>query len=266
MIDIHSHIIPGVDDGSPSLEESLAILKMAEEDGVKAMVATPHMFCPVSEIKDVEQLQDQFLQLKKEAARHNLKIEILPGAEIFFVSDLKEKLETFRSGLTINNSSYFLLEFPPGIVFPGSKEYIVELVTDGFIPIICHPERNQVFQENPRELYQLLQAGALSQIDAGSLRGEFGRAAYSTSLDLLRHNLAHVIASDCHGVETRVPGLSFVYKKLSGIRGIEKETIDMLVEKIPLAIVNDNVPPDIGPMIEPGKQKSIFGFFRSGFK
>jgi len=266
MIDLHSHIIPDVDDGSSSMEESIKMLKIAWEDGVKAMVATPHMFGQVSRIKSIEQLQQKFMELKKRAADNGMEIEILPGAEIFFVSDLREKLKTFGHALTLNSSDYFLLEFPPGIVFPGSEEYIVELVAEGFIPIICHPERNEIFQENPYLLYQLLQAGALSQIDAGSLRGDFGPEAYSASLELLKGNLVHAIGSDCHNAGSRGPGLSFVYKKLRGIRGIEKEKIDMLVEKIPLAIVNNNVPPDIGPMIEPGKRKSIFGFFRSGFK
>ncbi len=263
MIDIHSHIIPSVDDGSSSIEESLKMLKIAWEDGVKAIVATPHIFGQSSRIKNLEQMQHKFMELKKSAEEYPIKIEILPGAEVFFVSDLREKLKTYRNALTINYGNYFLLEFPPDIVFPGSEEYIFELVTDGFIPIICHPERNLTFQQNPHLLYQLLQAGALAQIDAGSLRGNFGLAAYSTSLELLKYNLVHVIASDSHDQALLVPGLSFVYRKL---RAIEKEKIDMMVEGIPLAIVNNSVPPDMGPMIEPGKKKSFFDFITSVFK
>ena len=263
MVDIHSHIIPGVDDGSSSMEESLKMLKIAWEDGIKAIIATPHVFCQKSMIENMEGLQPVFNELKKKAADHHIKIEILMGAEVFFVSDLREKLMIYRDVLTINNSDYFLLEFPPDIVFPGSKEYILNITADGFIPIICHPERNLVFQQNPLLLYQLLQVGALSQVDAGSIRGDFGITAYSTSMDLLKFNLVHVIASDCHNLEFHVPGLSFLYNKL---RGIEKEKIDMMVEKIPLAIVSNNAPPDIGPMIEPGSKKSFFDFITSVFK
>lgn len=263
MIDIHSHIIPDVDDGSSSFEESIKMLKIAWEDGVKAIVATPHIFGHSSRIKNIEKLHHTFEELKKKAADHHIKIEILPGAEVFFVSDLKEKLITYRNFLTINNSDYFLLEFPPDIVFPGSKEYILDIVDNGFIPIICHPERNLIFQQNPLLLYQLLQTEALAQIDAGSIRGDFGMTAYSTSMDLLKFNLVHVIASDCHNMGCQVPGLSFVYKKL---HSIEKEKIDMLVEKIPLAIVTNSAPPDIGQMIEPGKKKSFFDFINSVFK
>jgi protein-tyrosine phosphatase len=263
MIDLHSHIIPAVDDGSSSLEESLEMLEAAWKDGVKAIVATPHMFGPVGRIKTIEHLQRTTRELKKTAADFNLKIEILAGAEIFFVSDLREKLETYRDALTINNSGCFLLEFPPDLVFPGSGEYIGELVARGLIPIICHPERNDVFQDNPRLLYRLLQAGALSQVDAGSLRGEFGPEAYSSAMLFFKCNLVHVVASDCHGMKSRLPGLSFVYKKLAGLG---KEKIDMLVEKIPLAIVNKNALPDMGPMLEPGKRRSVFDFLRGGFR
>jgi protein-tyrosine phosphatase len=263
MIDIHSHIIPAVDDGSSSMKESLEMLKIAWEDGVRAIVATPHIFSQISRIKDIEQLHHKFMELKKSAQDHHIEIEIMPGAEVFFVSDLREKLKTYWNVLNINYSNYFLLEFPGDMVFPGSEEYIFELVTDGFIPSICHPERNLVFQQNPHLLYQLLQAGALAQIDAGSLRGSYGLSAYSASMELLKHNLVHVIASDCHNQTFMVPGLSFVYKKL---HGIEKEKIDLMVDKIPLAIVSNSDPPDIGPMIEPGNKKSFFDFITSVFK
>ncbi len=99
MIDIHSHIIPSVDDGSSSIEESLKMLKIAWEDGVKAIVATPHIFGQSSRIKNLEQMQHKFMELKKSAEEYPIKIEILPGAEVFFVSDLREKLKTYRNAL-----------------------------------------------------------------------------------------------------------------------------------------------------------------------
>ncbi len=263
MIDIHAHIIPDVDDGASSMEESLKMLKIAEQDGVKAMAATPHIFSQMSKLESTAELHQRFEELKKELAHHRMGIEIVPGAEIFFVTNLREKLMTYGDALTINRSDYFLLEFPADIVFPGSKEFISDLVADGFIPIIVHPEKNHTFQKNPHLLFQILQAGALSQVDADSLRGESGPDAYDTALELIKCNLVYVIASDCHSSKLRPPGLSFVYKKLSII---EKEKIDMLVETVPLAIVNNSAPPDIGPMKEPGHNKSIFDFLRGVFR
>jgi protein-tyrosine phosphatase len=267
MIDIHCHIIPAVDDGSSSIEESLQILQIAQDDGVKTMVATPHVF-HIGKFTDLRSNQRRdflrkFNAFKKSAQAKGSKIELLPGAEVFFITDLREKLIKHREVLTINKSDYFLLEFPPDLVFPGSTEYIGDIVTDGLIPIICHPERNFVFQHNPQLLYRIIQAGALVQVDAGSIRGDFGPTAYATSINLLKHNMVHVVASDCHDSKSRPPGLSFLYEKL---REIEKEKIDMLVEKIPLAIVNNDVTPDTGPVLEPGKKTTFFDFLRGFFK
>lgn len=263
MIDIHTHIIPGVDDGAFSMEEALKILKVARADGTKAMVATPHVFSHVSRFSDLGEYRRRFFELKKKAVELHIGVEILPGAEVFFVSDLRDKLKTYKDLLTINGSDYFLLEFPPSVVFPGSREYIYNLVNDGFIPIICHPERSPVFQNDPLILYQLLQVGALSQIDAGSLRGSFGSSAYAAAIELLKLNMVHVIASDCHDPGNRSPGLSFLYKKLSSLG---KHKIDMLLEGIPLAIVNNNAVPDIGPMVEPGKKTTFVDFLRGVLK
>lgn len=267
MIDIHCHIIPGVDDGSFSPEESLEMLQIAHDDGIKAMVATPHVFHigKFTDFKENQQrvFQHKFHELKESAKKKGIGIEILQGAEVFFVTDLREKLKEHRELLTINNSDYFLLEFPADVVFPGSVEYIGDLVIDGLIPIICHPERNLVFQHNPQPLYRIIQAGALVQVDAGSIRGDFGPTAYSTAINLLKHNMVHVISSDCHNTKSHPPGLSFLYEKL---REIEKEKINMLVEEVPLAIVNNKVVPDTGPVTEPGKKKTFFDFLRGFMK
>ncbi|UCH92198.1 MAG: tyrosine protein phosphatase [Candidatus Aminicenantes bacterium] len=259
MIDLHSHIIPGVDDGSRSMEESLRMLEMAWQDGVKAIAATPHILGQASKIKYIRHLPGLFAELRKKAAERHIEIEILPGAEVFFTSDLKEKLEGFRELITLNRNNYFLLEFPPDTVFPGTKAYIFNLESEGFIPIICHPERNLVFQQNLDLLYDLLQAGALVQVDVGSLRGDFGHDAHAAAMALLKYNLVHVIASDCHDIWVRIPGLSIVYNKL---RGMEKEKIDMLVEKIPLAIVTNNPLPDIGPLMDPRRKSWFPGLFK----
>ena len=131
-------------------------------------------------------------------------------------------------------------------------------MTDGFIPIICHPERNKIFQQNPSLLYEFLQIGALSQINANSISGELGFEAYFCSINLLKLNLTHIIASDSHNADSRIPQLSFVYEKLSEY---EKEKIDMLVDTIPRAIINNNVIPEMDPMIDPNKKPSVFNFF-----
>ena len=259
MIDIHSHIIPELDDGSSSMEESIKMLKIAINDGITDIVTTPHIYSNHSKYKDPEKIQEKFNEFKEKINQSDLKIKIFQGAEVFFTSSLREQLNTQSNILTINNGDYFLLEFPLDFIFPGTKEFMFDIMTDGFIPIICHPERNKTVQKNPDLLYQFLQIGALSQINAGSLKGDLGSDAYFCSLNLLKLNLVHIIATDCHNAEYRIPELSFVYDKL---KDFERERIDMLVEKIPRAIINNNAIPDIGPTIDPEKKSTFFSIFR----
>jgi len=264
MIDIHAHILPGLDDGPETLDEAIEMMRIAEKNGIKTLVATPHILSPLSKIRTFSQLTQVFTGFKHEVQRQGIKVDLLPGAEVLFVSELAEKIKAFREHLTINGSRYFLVEFPPEIVFPGSVEYIFNLVTQGFIPIIAHPEKNEVFQENPRLLFDILQAGALSQVDAGSLTGEFGLAAHSTALTLIDHNLVHIIASDCHHVAFRKPGFSFLNQKKCAIPA---DRIELMTEKIPRAVINDAPIPDIGPMQVPGThKKSFFQLFREVFR
>ena len=212
MIDLHAHIIPEVDDGAATLAEAVKMLKIAREDGITAMVATPHLFNALGEMSDIVRVHDMFYVFKKQIARQNLHMQIYLGAEIFFVSGLREKLNNYRQLLTINNSDYFLLEFPLDFVFPGTKEFIFDIMMDGLVPIICHPERNVMIQHNPGLVYELVEAGALTQINAGSLTGHFGPEAQVVAQKMLLCNLVHTIASDCHDPVLRPPRLSFIFE------------------------------------------------------
>ena len=259
MIDLHSHIIPGIDDGASDFEESVKMLEIAEQDGIKTIVATPHLFCDRSNIKDLEKISEEFEKFKEKIKTSQINIEILQGAENYFVSDLREKISSFSNILTINKSDYFLLEFPSEFIFPGTKQFIFNVMTDGFIPIICHPERNREFQRDPALLYEFLRIGALSQVNAGSFRGVYGAEARLIAYDLLKYNLVHIIASDSHNSMERSPSLSFLYKKLNLI---QKEKIDMLVRIIPGAIISNKPVPDIGTMKDPNAKISFFDIFR----
>ncbi|MEN8155191.1 MAG: CpsB/CapC family capsule biosynthesis tyrosine phosphatase [Acidobacteriota bacterium] len=261
MIDLHTHIIPEVDDGSSSLEESLEMLKIAEADGITKMVATPHTFSFASKVDKPLRLKAAFSKLKKEIEKSDISIEIFMGSENYLVSGLRENIKKCRKILTINNSDYFLLEFPMNFIYPGTKEFIFDILNDGFIPVICHPERNTVIQEDISILYDLLVAGALCQVDAGSLNGSFGTLPGETADKLLKFNLVHTIASDCHNTGTRPPGLSFLYKEL---KWVEEEKIDLFLKDIPESIINNIGIPDIGPLKDPKASKSIFSIFRRG--
>ena len=190
---------------------------------------------------------------------NNPGIEIFQGSENYFITGLKEKLKKLPDILTINNGDYFLLEFPMNFIFPGTREFVFEILNDGFIPVICHPERNTDIQSDPSILYELLVAGALSQIDAGSIRGDFGSNSRDSANMLLKNNLVHVIASDCHDLKLRPPGLSVIKKNLNWI---DEEKIGLFLKYIPAAIINNEGIPDIGPLKDPSVSKSVFNIFR----
>jgi protein-tyrosine phosphatase len=263
FIDLHAHIVPGVDDGAESFDEALEMLRMAEADGVAAIVATPHVFSAHNTVKEFEIISRRIRDFHQQVKQSGLNINVLPGAEVFFTADLLEYLAKYQDILTLNHSSYFLLEFPFEFIFPGTRDFIFNVLTEGWIPVIVHPERNHAIQRSPAILYDWVKLGVLVQVNAGSLKGIFGSAAQETAFRLLYHNLVHVIASDAHSPNHRPPLLSFVPALLKN-QGIENA--DFLVHHIPRAILEDKAVPDTGEPLDPQKKTKFFDFLKGIFK
>lgn len=259
MIDLHGHYLPGVDDGAGDYETSLAMLRLAAADGIDAVAVTPHCCSGMSKVKDLGQLRREWEGWRKKVEREDIKVRIVGGAEVYFTSDLLAVLKENRDLLAINNGSYFLLEFPADYVYAHSKEFIFKVMNEDLIPIISHAERNQEIQRSPAILRELVKAGALCQVNAGSLRGDFGNAARQCAYELVRDNLVHVIASDAHDLESRRPGLSYVRPLLAGV---DPGKVDLYLEGIPAAVIADEAVPDIGEPVSRHSRRSIFDFFR----
>jgi protein-tyrosine phosphatase len=262
LIDLHAHIVPGVDDGAQSFEESLKMLRIAGADGIKTIVATPHVSSAHNRIKDIEKIIAGTRAFIENLNRQPLNLRVLRGAEIFFTANVLEYLNDYGDGLTLNGSSYFLLEFPFEFIFPGTRDFIFSVLSAGWIPIIVHPERNRVIQRSPRVLFELVKMGALSQVNSGSLKGMFGNSARAAALHLLQHNLVQIIASDAHSPGRRPPELSFVHSILAE-KGIENA--DLLLYGIPRAILDDQPVPDIGEPLDPEKKGKLFDFIKKMF-
>ncbi len=259
MIDLHAHIIPKVDDGASSYEEALQMLKKAESYGVEKIVATPHLYRTFSKFKNFQEIKDKFHKLKQLASNKNLKIEIFLGAEVYFTSEILDHLKNSPDFLTLNNSSYILIEFSNEFLPPKLNSIFFDIMTEGFIPIIAHPERNRVLQRHPKILYELVVEGALAQLNAGSLLGFYGELEKEAANIFIKHNLVHVIASDAHNGTDRFPDLDLLIKNLS--RKIDEEKIQFLIHHIPESILKNEGVPDLGEYTLP-KEKSLFHIFR----
>lgn len=201
MIDLHCHILPGVDDGAQSLSDSINMAKIAIEQGIHKIVATPHHLN--NSYENPKQSIIERVQLLNEALhKEKIELEVLPGQEVRIHGEmidgfLKEEI------LPVNHTPYILVEFPSNHVPRYTEKLFYNLQMKGLIPVIVHPERNQEIIERSDILYQLVKKGALTQITAASICGDFGKKIRNFSLQLVEANLTHFIASDAHNITNR---------------------------------------------------------------
>lgn len=224
MIDIHSHILPGLDDGAPDLKTALKMAKMAEKDGITGMIATPHSYdgnynCSREEILEA---CDKFNhELKKES----FTLKVYPGAEIRLIPELLEMYKRDEL-LTIGNlGKAILLELPERFIPEAIIRFVNKLGENGLQVILAHPERNSTIQNNYQVLDELIYAGATVQITAGSLTGKFGRPTKLFTEQLLKGQKVQHLATDSHALRGRAPIMSKAVKTMKKIIGIENATM-----------------------------------------
>lgn len=199
MIDIHSHILPGLDDGSNSMEQSLAMVRQLYEAGFQTLIATPH----VLEGRDYlspEEILVTTDQVRTCVAEAGIPVEILPGAENYIFPDL---IKWVREGklMTLGNTGKYLLVELPMLEIPlYTDQVFFELQVEGLTPILAHPERNRGLVENPVRLLDWASRGILFQLDLRSLNGKYGPQAQELAHRLLHSELIHLIGSDAHRV------------------------------------------------------------------
>jgi protein-tyrosine phosphatase len=218
MIDIHTHVLPALDDGPETIEESIELCKIAANDGIKTIVATPHSKDGVYEAKSDKILETvDVLNLKLK--ENQIDIEILPGSETHIHAGLVESIKNGEV-LTINNSGKFILfELPFVFIPPGTDKLVFNLKVNGIVPIIAHAERISAFQKTPELVGQLVKIGALVQVNAPGLTGQAGPRERKFVEWLLKNRLVHFIASDVHSLTGRPPILSKAVEMATGIVG-----------------------------------------------
>ena len=244
MIDIHSHPLWEVDDGAESLEDAVGMCKMAAEDGITHMVATPHCnytysFNPEINRQKLAELQSAIGESPK----------LLLGCDFHLSYDNIQKLSETPTDFTINQSSYLLVEFPDQFVPEQLDRVFYDVQVAGLTPIITHPERNAVFARKTDLLYHWVGNGCLAQVTAQSYTGGFGELPLRLAEEWLNSNLVHFFATDAHSTRFRRPVLSECYRKVAESKG--EATAERLLKENPEAVINNQPmayqPPPLRP-------------------
>lgn len=221
------------------------MMEIAKADGITRIVLTPHVFRmtrPGREVKDLRPRMDGFLVRPRPKG-----IELLRGAEVGYSANLVQDIKDF--GLTIEGTSYVFIEFPALSLPAEAPDLVSRMMRSDLIPIISHPERNAVFARSPEALYDLIRRGALGQLTAQSLTGDFGRRARRAAEEFLALGLVHVIASDAHNAALRPPRLSEAVA--AAAKAVGPERARAMVTSMPEAILANEQVPDFGEAQKP---------------
>lgn len=235
-IDIHSHILPGVDDGSSNMEQSISMLHMAAKEHISTIIATPH-YNVAGDNPSVDSLRELAGQLQEQAHKINKSFQILLGNEIYYGEAYYDEaiIEALQSenALTLAGSRYVLVEFSYTSSIKFMRHAINNLVYHGYIPILAHVERYYNIHRDPKAIEELVKTGCYMQMNCDSLMGDLFsfKAAYNRRL--LNNDLIHFIASDCHSDNRRAPFMqrtvSHLIKK-NGVEAIKRICIDNTIK------------------------------------
>jgi len=249
MIDLHTHLLPDWDDGAEDWDEMFKMAEMAHKDGIEKIVLTPHVGRLTKYEDDLSVLDERMMQFKLRSG--GIPIAFTRGAEVF--AEYGNMTKIWENKLTINGTNYVFVEFPSDRVNPDVNDLFYRMMLDGLIPIISHPERNEVFTEEPELLYELVQLGCRAMVTGLSITGDFGIETKKTAQLFMENNLVHVIASDAHDADNWPPRLSEAVEKAKKIVGEEKA--EAMVREIPQAILDNKEIPDYGEPQNPARRK-----------
>jgi protein-tyrosine phosphatase len=257
MVDIHCHILPGLDDGAKSMEESLQMAEMAIDDGITHVVATPH--CNAAYRFDPELVRQCRDELQE---RVGDRLRLATGCDFHLSYENLQSIESHASQYTINQKSYLLVEFAEFAIPPNIDERLHQLQLMGLSPVITHPERNPLIRSQPERLQRWLQLGCYVQVTAQSLLGQFGETAQKQAERLLARDMVHFVASDAHNTTRRPLRLRQAYEAVAAQGG--SELADALFRANPLAAFEGRplpYEPEIQTGPAPAGRRKRFFFF-----
>jgi protein-tyrosine phosphatase len=249
VIDLHSHLLPGVDDGSPDIETSLAMARMASDDGIQVMACTPHFMPGVYDNKSND-VRVGVAHLNDHIQQAGIDLTVVTGCDAHIRPDF---LNCLRDGriLRLNDSRYVLFEPPHNIAPQRMEDLLFNIVVGGYIPVLTHPERLKWIETNYEIFERLVGVGVWMQITGGSLTGRFGKRPQYWAEKMLGSGMVHILATDAHNLTSRPPILSEA--RDLAIRALGVEEADNLVLVRPVNILDDQ-PAAASPGLPIGSQ------------
>lgn len=263
VIDLHCHILPGIDDGAADLKTSLAMARIAVEDGIRTIACTPHIYPGLYE-NTASGIRAAMASLQSEFDRRSIALKLVEGADVHLDPGLVAAIRNGRVP-TLAGSRYLLLEPPHHVAPPRFEESVFQLVVAGFVPVITHPERLTWLEDHYAAFERLVGMGAWMQITSGSLTGRFGRGPKYLGEKMLADGLVHILATDSHHFEVRPPLLREGREAAAKYVG-EEEAERMVVER-PQGIVDNTSPAQLfARSPAPTASKPARGFWKSLFR
>ncbi len=238
MIDLHTHLLPGIDDGSVSLAQSLQMAKIAVDDGITVMACTPHIY-PGLYMNNASGITAERDKLQANLDEAGINLRLVVGADAHLVPELLSGLQSGRIP-TINKSHYFLLEPSHHVAPPNFADSVFQIMLAGYQPVITHPERLTWIEDHYSTFVNLAQRGVWLQLTAGAILGKFGTRAKYWSERLISDGFVHILASDAHNTGRRSPQMAEAVEQVAKRIG-KKEAMRMVLNR-PQAIL-DNIPP-----------------------
>jgi protein-tyrosine phosphatase len=244
LIDLHSHLLPGIDDGAKDLATSLAMARVAASDGISTIACTPHILPGVYN-NSGPAIRRAVTQLAESIAKAGIPITLVTGADVHIAPDLDVQLRDGRA-LTLNNSRYLLLEPPHHVLPPRLEDLIFGLQAAGYVPILTHPERLSWVEGHYDLIRRLVSSSVLMQITAGSVMGRFGRGPRYWGERMLDEGLCHLLATDAHNTEQRAPRMAEA-RDLVAQRLGDDEAINLVLRR-PQGILDNLSPAELPPL------------------
>jgi protein-tyrosine phosphatase len=251
MIDLHCHLLPGIDDGAPDLATALAMARMAVDDGITTIACTPHIYPGMFE-NDSAGIRSHIEVLRRHLAAAGIPLHLTWGADAHLSPDLLPRLKA-GTVPSLNDSRYFLLEPPHHVAPPQFDSFVFSLMAAGYVPVITHPERLSWIDDHYDTFCRLSDQGAWMQVTAGSLTGRFGQGPRYWGERMLDEGRVDILATDAHHPQRRPPLLA--EGREAAARWIGEAEAAHLVETRPLGILENRAPDTLPPRLRKARTR-----------